>query len=730
MPSPKHPFRARWIQILVGCWFALLGARAEIQFDVFVGYEGNIRAGGWHPLGFEVFNDGPSFEGVIEVTASHFGGQGQRYALSLPNGTRKRLVIPAFCASGSAGTVEARLLDAAGKVRAERTAPQPTVMAWENALIGSLAALSQGGPVLPEIQSTRSEMQPRTARIQTEFFPDNPIALEGLTTLYLNTARALDLKEPQVDALQSWVHSGGHLIVAVDQAADLGTAAWLRNLLPASMGGLETQPVGTSLTRWLMDDAVGHPGQSGSTFRHVYEPPRIRLLGDGRPDRGDSAYAALKVDRDFETAQWSLLKLKPVTGAVVMAGTPERPLLVTGPKSRGMVTLLAFNPEREPIKTWKLRPHFWARMSGVSEDVFRKEAQMAWGGKSIDSVFGAMVETRQVRKLPVGLLLLLLLVYLVVIGPLDQWWLKKINRPMLTWITFPTYVALFSLLIYYIGFRLRAGQTEWNELHVVDVVPRNADAVLRGRTFASIYSPANQNYRVSTDATYATLRPEFSGFWSGVPTESRTGLNLSQKPGFTANLYVPVWSSQLNIIDWQMVGDPPLTGSFVADAKGGQLHLNNPRSRAYAGVWVVLKGEVYELGELPAGAGKDFTLATGTGSRPLKSWVQRFNEPFRTAAAARERVLGGNEGTRIDDWGQGSIAASFASLLSVNDAQTRDLVYPPGYELTSLAERGDALVFAWLQDETLIPRLNQFTALRASNGTLVRLVLPAGANDK
>ena len=40
---------------------------------------------------------------------------------------------------------------------------------------------------------------------------------------------------------------------------------------------------------------------------------------------------------------------------------------------------------------------------------------------------------------------------LVVIGPLDQYWLKKINRQMLTWITFPTYVVLFSLLSYFIG---------------------------------------------------------------------------------------------------------------------------------------------------------------------------------------------------------------------------------------------------------------------------------------
>ena len=48
-----------------------------------------------------------------------------------------------------------------------------------------------------------------------------------------------------------------------------------------------------------------------------------------------------------------------------------------------------------------------------------------------------MVDSKQIRKLPIGWLLLLLLAYLVVIGPLDQYWLKKINKQMLTWITFP-----------------------------------------------------------------------------------------------------------------------------------------------------------------------------------------------------------------------------------------------------------------------------------------------------
>ena len=105
-----------------------------------------------------------------------------------------------------------------------------------------------------------------------------------------------------------------------------------------------------------------------------------------------------------------------------------------------------------------------------------------------------MIDSRQVHKLPVEWLLLLLLVYLAVIGPLDQYWLKRIGRPMLTWITFPTYVVLFSLLIYFIGHKLRAGESEWNELHVVDILPNGERAELRGQTYASVYSPANQKY--------------------------------------------------------------------------------------------------------------------------------------------------------------------------------------------------------------------------------------------
>ena len=139
--------------------------------------------------------------------------------------------------------------------------------------------------------------------------------------------------------------------------------------------------------------------------------------------------------------------------------------MITAKRGRGQITVLTFSPEMEPFLTWKDRPYFWSKLVDVPPELFVSEQYNPYGGQSIDGVFGAMIDSKQVRKLPVGWLLLLLVGYLAVIGPLDQYWLKKINRQMLTWLTFPAYVACFSVLIYVIGYKLRAGESEWNELH-------------------------------------------------------------------------------------------------------------------------------------------------------------------------------------------------------------------------------------------------------------------------
>ncbi len=725
---PTRAGPTHWMVLWLSFLFAPL-AQAKIQFDVFAGYGdaggGHVRAGGWYPVAIEVLNDGPTFDAVIEISAGQFGSQVQRIPVELPTNTRKRIVVPFFCTSAGILVLDGRLFDRGGKLRDERTGLRLDVVQWETTLLGALPGTFAGMPSFPADKQGRPEWQPVAARMESDYLPDNPIALEGLNAFYLNSAKALALKEPQVDALVSWLHGGGHLIVAIDQTADVEAAPWLKDLLPARVAGGSNRAIGGQLHAWVTSGDF--PVQNG------YAPPLLKGRAQVRGPRKNaqnvvdpgSPYAQLAVDAAFNTADQALLDLTPKDGQVALqAGA--MPLVVTGSRGRGQVTLLAFNPEREPLKSWKLRPWLWARICDVPGTFLRGSDFSTYGGRSMDGVFGSMIETRQVRKLPVGFLLLLLVVYLAVIGPIDQWWLKKIDRPMLTWITFPAYVALFSLLIYFIGFKLRAGQSEWNELHIVDVLPQGdgTRAALRGRTFASIYSPRNDTYKIGTDVAHATFRAEFQGLWGNGTGEGKVA--VTAKPaGFDAEVFVPVWTSQLNVADWQDSGDAPLTAVRGGNTRYTTVTVANRTASKVSQVWVVPSGgPVQKFGGIDPGASVDLEM-DGKGATSLEPYVAEHNAEFQNAVARRGEMFGGNEKTHIDDWAGSAVAASFPSLLALDNGDARDFVWPAGLDLAPLARRGDTIVLAWMPDASVVPPLSRFAPKRSQKGTLLRLVIPA-----
>ena len=265
-----------------------------------------------------------------------------------------------------------------------------------------------------------------------------------------------------------------------------------------------------------------------------------------------------------------------------LIGDASAPMAIEGLRGRGKITVLTFDPEREPFISWKNRKWLWTGVSGILASEFQKPYTSLNATRlSSDGIFGAMIDSKQVHKLPLGWLLLLLTAYLVVIGPLDQYWLKKINRQMLTWVTFPCYVLIFSGLIYYIGFRLRAGELEWNELSMVDVLPDAERAVLRGETYVSIYSPDNATYDLAGAEKFAALRGEFLGYLGGSQESTRANI-VQTGNNFEAQTYVPVWTSQLLVNDWVQPGPAPLKMSVNRKGETWVLTVENKLDRSLA----------------------------------------------------------------------------------------------------------------------------------------------------
>ncbi|MBU6402819.1 MAG: hypothetical protein KGS61_21065, partial [Verrucomicrobia bacterium] len=608
---------------------AIPSARAELQFDVFVGYDGVVREAAWFPIACEIYNDGPGFNGVVELTSGQYGGgQSRRVTLELPTNTRKRFVIPVFSAQGQYAAWDVRLFDERGKVRAERLQVRPKIdVASRSPMFGALARTFAGLPTLPEAKSRQMSVQPMVARLQLELFPDNPIALEGLDTLYLNSEKAVELKGPQVAALLAWVHAGGHLILGVEQPTDVNAVAWLRDLLPCQLAGLEQVKPGEALEAWLRGSAKAAdagaprgrypvPGGGGSGALSSRVPANSRApgaSGAGQPRPGmnppmaqryfgryaggpgtgaamPDPLAELTDDAVFDQSALGIAGAEDRGGRIVVeAGA--KPLVIEADRGRGMVSVLTFSPEREPFRSWKNRSWFWVKLARMPAALFGGGDFRYWGGASLDGVFGEMIDSRQVRKLPVTWLLLLLLVYLVVIGPLDQYWLKRIGRQMLTWLTFPAYVVLFSALIYFIGFMLRAGETEWNELHVVDVLPRGDRTELHGFTYASIYSPANARFPLASDQPFATLRGEFQGFRRG---ESSRSAVEHRGNGYQAEIFVPVWTSQLYVSDWWQAAPTPLSARVVDPGDRLQVSVANRLDEPLTKVHLAVGDRIYD----------------------------------------------------------------------------------------------------------------------------------------
>jgi len=681
---------------------------AAVRLDAFVGYDGILTQGGFFPAVFEIYNDGPAFNAVIELTPAQFGqGQTRQIPVELPTGTLKRLSVPVFSAQQyGVFNWNVRLLDEKHRVRLETNSRQ---IRKNNPFgVPLLAAVSRTTPVLPEIKAGNQDLRPIAARLQPDLFPDNPIALESLDTIYLSTEKALDLKVNQVNALRAWLNSGGHLVIGVEQIVHLNGLDWLRELLPCELSDLTTVQSHGALQEWVRSDATrsGKPMfVSGENFSNPYR----NLSSDDR----------------FENRPIQIATGKRLDGRVLI-GDERAPFAFAAARGRGQITVLTFSPELEPFASWSQRAWFWSKMSDLPPELLEKTEYNAYAGYSIDGVFGAMIDSRQIRKLPVGWLLLLLVGYLVVIGPLDRYWLKKIGKQMLTWITFPIYVAFFSGLIYFIGYKLRAGETEWNELQVVDILPVGERAALRGHTFASVYSPVNATYRVSSSEPLATLRGEFMR--SGGGQETSRALIRQKGNSFEADVSVPVWTSQLFVSEWWKQASLPLQLTVRSHGDDYQVTIQNLLQTPLQNVIVAIDRRVYTIGDLKAGQKNSITLSKRAGE-PLDNFVQSYGAQFQQVVNQRHQAFGSDASWRITDIPRSSMAASFVSRLRSKRYPQQNQYYygynyavtPPGFDLSEVVERGDAVLLAWAPGFTMSKPMNQFPTRRSRNDSLLRI---------
>ena len=165
------------------------------------------------------------------------------------------------------------------------------------------------------------------------------------------------------------------------------------------------------------------------------------------------------------------------------------PLVVERDYGIGRVLFLAFDPGAPALRRWPQRSDFWRRVLGVQK-LDEEESGKVYT-TDVSNVLTACLRSGH-NDFSFLWVALFIIAYIVIAGPVDYLVLKRLGKLTLTWVTFPSYILVFSLVGYWLAYSAKGGDMLITTLSVLDV-----DADTRcgyGTTYFSFFSPKNGTY--------------------------------------------------------------------------------------------------------------------------------------------------------------------------------------------------------------------------------------------
>lgn len=439
-------------------------------------------------------------------------------------------------------------------------------------------------------------------------------------------------------ALAEWVRRGGKLLVLAGRNHDVLNGQGgeeLNAVLPVDMTGasLKAAELRPSFREFITETFDPLEGPIDVTRLSPRENRSARVLASGPPEGGTA------------------------------------PLIVQGPYGLGRVTVVACDIDQPPFTTkWKGQtnsrdqlPRFWEQLLRQAGPRVPSTIQNQFGGRFVprgiastgdegdDTLRGVVQTLENFEGVPVisfGWVALFILIYILVVGPIDYLFLKKVvKRLELTWITFPTVVVAVSAAAYFTAYALKGNDLRINKVDLVDIDLQTKQSY--GRTCFSVFSPRIQNYTIGIEPAEGWVGPANTGgpdtlvTWFGAPKIGQRALfrrSYEYEDRATALRGVPiqVWSTKNFQGLWQAGFDknkPPFTADLKhppgkPDELIGTITSQLPVELSDA--VLIYKGEVAQLGPLAPDAPRSISSQS---RMKFSSWRANIMDGANVAAA-------------------------------------------------------------------------------------------------
>jgi hypothetical protein len=370
-----------------------------------------------------------------------------------------------------------------------------------------------------------------------------PQALENFDLIVLTNYASDALTGAQRQALRAWVQGGGTLLVA---------------------GGPDAQKTMAHLGPDLQAATV----RSTIVAHTVPEVARIA---------GDPAATSGPVELSVAT---------PRPGAAVLAAHNGVPLAVDLPLGRGHLVYSALEPTLAPFNTWPLgaQGDFWSHLlapalAGPRDALVQDAAQgfaqtIGPGGpnnpvQSISTDLGNLPS----RSLPsLQIYAFLIVLYILVLGPLNFMLLRWRRHLEWSWITVPVVAGLFSIGSFGLAYARNGGDVL---VHIDTVVYLDPGAPTKpADSYIGVFAPFHGDYDLSTPGPALAWG---LGGDSGAPSSlagQALGMRIDEGPRFDAHLVgLQMWSMRTLGVRQQLTVPGQVRGQFVlrGNVVGGEV---------------------------------------------------------------------------------------------------------------------------------------------------------------
>jgi hypothetical protein len=429
-------------------------AASSIQIEARALVGGRYAVGGWMGISVTLVNDGEPTEGTLAAATE--SGAVQRF-VEMPAGARKVVMLylqpEAFQRrvtvqyEASDGTVEA--------VVETRVLEQSS---------SQIAVVGDGaGTLRPQLGGGADIGMPAPLALTLADLPERSEPLEGISAIvWADDSSALT--DAQRRSLERWVANGGQLVVIGGPDWQARTAGFAEILPVEDLTAVDDVPQ-AALAAWSGADAAAQEAATVSS-------------GTLRED------ARSLISDDDGTI---LASMRTVGG--------------------GRVILIGSDLATDPYRGWEGSPRLWARLlpsNAALEQFFGggfappEEAQSAMGS--------ALGNLPSLEVPPAELLLVVIVAYILLIGPISYIVLRRMDRRELAWVTAPLLVVVFTACSFGIGNTLKGSEVIVNQISLIRSSGAGGAATIE--SYAGVFSPDRATYdlTVEADALMARMR--------------------------------------------------------------------------------------------------------------------------------------------------------------------------------------------------------------------------------